>query len=53
MMLAKNILQKARVIALVSGSMRTTQAEELTAKRATDNKKNLLFNISEPTILLN
>ena len=46
-MLAKNILQKARVMAFVSGKARTTQAEELTAKRAIVSKTNLLFNIKQ------
>lgn len=45
--LAKNILQKARVIALVSEKNRTTQADELTAIRAINNKiKLFLFFIS-------
>tara|TARA_B100000700_G_scaffold281248_1_gene331767 strand:- start:966 stop:1124 length:159 start_codon:yes stop_codon:yes gene_type:complete len=45
--LAKSILQKARVIALVSGKNLTTQAEELTASKAMAKRKNLLFNIKQ------
>ena len=40
-MLAKNILQKAIVIALVSGNIRTTKDAELTERRAIINNKNL------------
>jgi len=53
MALANNIRQKARVIAFVSGRMRTTHAEELTERSATVSNKNLLFNINGLTILLN
>jgi hypothetical protein len=51
--LANNIRQKARVIAFVSGKMRTTHAEELTERSAMASNKNLLFNINGLTILLN
>ena len=40
--LARNILQKAIVVAESSGRILTTQAEELTARRAT-NKRTYLF----------
>ena len=53
MILAKNILQKAIVIALVSGKIRTTREAELTERRATVSNKNLLFSITGLTILLN
>jgi hypothetical protein len=53
MILAKNILQKAIVIALVSGNIRTTKDAELTERRAIINNKNLFFFISSLTILLN
>ena len=47
-MLAKNILQKAKVMTLVSGNALITQAEELTASKATGKRKNLLFNKTTP-----
>ena len=47
-MLAKNILQKAKVMTLVSGNALITQAEELTASKATGKRKNLLFNKITP-----
>ena len=53
MILAKNILQKAIVIASVSGNIRTTKDAELTERRAMVNSKNLLFIIPAFTMLLN
>jgi len=42
-MLARNIRQKAIVIALVSGKSLTTKEAELTERRAIVSSKNLLF----------